>query len=124
MKKLSLVIALLYPLAQGVWAEGTPVMRFVPVAGAESEVALNTLQKVVFTPDSVVLIAAKDGAQTPLYKYDYQAILFTESSTPQGVDEVNSDGLQMKGEKFIKDGQLYIRHDKQVYNIMGLKIRN
>ena len=37
------------------WAEGIPVMRFVPVAGEESEVALNSLQKVVFTPDSTSL---------------------------------------------------------------------
>ena len=36
-------------------AETIRVMRFVPVGGAKSEVAINSLQKVVFTPDSVVL---------------------------------------------------------------------
>ena len=95
-------------------------MRFVPVAGEESEVALNTLRKVVFTPDSVVLIAAQDGAQTPMYKYDYQAIIFTESSSPEGL-QVTGDGLPVSGEKFIQDGQLYIRHDNIIYNILGNK---
>jgi len=111
-------------LAIGLHAETIRVLRFVPVAGSESEVALDSLRKVVFTPDSVVLIAAKDGAQTPMYKYDYQAILFAESSGPEGVDEVKSEELRVKREKFIRDGQLFIRLDGQVYNIMGFKIKN
>lgn len=38
--------------------------------------------------------------------------------TPQ----VTDDGLQEKGEKFIKDGQLYIRRGGRIYNIFGLEI--
>ena len=83
-KKIFILIASCI-LALGMHAETTRVMRFVPVAGKESEVTLNSLQKVVFTRDSVVLVAAKDGAQTPLYKYDYQSILFTESSSEEGL---------------------------------------
>ena len=97
-------------------------MRFVPVAGDESEVALNTLQKVVFTQDSVVLIAAKDGAQTPMYKYNYQAIVFTESSSPERLDEVKSKELRVKSEKFIKDGQLYILYEGTMYDVRGRKV--
>jgi len=96
-------------------------MRFVPVAGEESEVALNTLQKVVFTPDSVVLIAAKDGTQTPLYKYDYQAIVFTESSSHEAIEQATERPLP--GMKFIRDGQLFIRLDEQTYDILGNKIK-
>lgn len=107
-------------LATCLHAETIRVMRFVPVAGAESEVAINSLQKVVFTPDSVVLISAKGGAATPMYKYDYQAIVFEESST-EGL-QVTGDGLQEKGEKFIKDGQLFIRLDGEIYNILGIKV--
>lgn len=59
-------------LAMGLHAETIRILRFVPVDGAESEVALDSLRKVVFTPDSVVLIAAKDAAPTPVYKYDYR----------------------------------------------------
>ncbi len=117
-----LLIALMCTLVPLAWAEGTPVMRFVPVAGDESEVALNTLQKVVFTQDSVVIIAAKDGAQTPMYKYNYQAIVFTESSSPERHDEVKSKELRVKGEKFIKDGQLYILYEGTMYDVRGRKV--
>jgi len=117
-----LLIALMCTLVPLAWAEGTPVMRFVPVAGDESEVALNTLQKVVFTQDSVVIIAAKDGAQTPMYKYNYQAIVFTESSSPERLDEVKSKELRVKSEKFIKDGQLYILYEGTMYDVRGRKV--
>ena len=109
-------------MAIGMHAETTRVMRFVPVVGEETEVALNTLQKVVFTRDSVVLIAAKDGAQIPMYKYDYQAIVFDESGSQEGVEEVKSEELRVKSEKFIKDGQLFIMHEGAMYNVLGLKI--
>lgn len=117
-----LLIALMCTLVPLAWAEGTPVMRFVPVAGDESEVALNTLQKVVFTQDSVVIIAAKDGAQTPMYKYNYQAIVFSESSSPERLDEVKSKELRVKSEKFIKDGQLYILYEGTMYDVRGRKV--
>lgn len=109
-------------LALCLHAETIRVLRFVPVAGAETEVAQNTLRKVVFTPDSVVLVAAKDGEATPMYKYDYQSILFAESSSEEGLP-VTGYGVQVNGEKFIKDGQLFIRLDEQVYNILGNKIK-
>ena len=54
---------------------------------------------------SCVLIAAKDGEATPMYKYDYRAIVFGESAS-EGV-QVTDDRLQEKGEKFIKDVKLY-----------------
>ena len=108
-------------LAMGLHAETIRVLRFVPVDGAESEVALDSLRKVVFTPDSVVLIAAKDAAPTPVYKYDYRAILFAESSTEGTV--VPTTEQQPQAVKFIRDGQLFIRLDEQVYNILGNKIK-
>jgi len=123
MKQILFILAVAMMAVSGM-AEGTKVMRFVPMAGEESEVALNTLQKVVFTPDSVVLVAAQDGAQTPMYKYDYQAIVFGESSTPTGVEQVTGDGLPVTGEKFIKEGQIYIRYNGQIYDLLGVKIKN
>ena len=89
-------------MAIGLHAETIRVLRFVPVAGEESEIELNTLQKVVFTQDSVVLISAKDGVKTPMYKYDYQRILFAESSSPEAIEQATE--MQLQGEKFIKDG--------------------
>jgi len=110
-------------LAMGLQAETIRVMRFVPVAGAESEVALNSLQKVVFTQDSIVLIAAADGEATPLYKYDYRSILFAENGSTE-IEEVGSETVStVRSEKFIKDGQLYIRLDENIYTILGNKIQ-
>jgi len=112
-----------YLLAMGLHAETIRVLRFVPLSGAETEVAQNTLQKVVFTRDSVILISANDVEAMPMYKYDYQSILFAESTSPEGVDEVMSGELRVKGEKFIKDGQLFIRLDGKVYDVLGSLIR-
>ena len=41
----------------------------------------------------------------------------------EGVEEVKANGEKVKGEKFIKDGQLYIRCGEQVYDIMGKLVR-
>lgn len=41
----------------------------------------------------------------------------------QGVEEVTDNGLQVTGEKFMKDGQLYIRCGEQVYDIMGNRVK-
>ena len=63
-------------LALCLHAAGVPVLRFVPVAGTESDVPMSSLQKVVFTQDSIELVSDTDGEETPIYKYDYQSILF------------------------------------------------
>lgn len=120
-RKLFISIASCF-LAICLHAETIRVLRFVPLAGAESEVAIDSLRKVVFTQDSVVLISATYGEATPMYKYDYQSILFAESSSPEAIEQATEQ--QSQAVKFIRDGQLFIRLDEQVYNIMGLKIKN
>ena len=106
----------------GLHAETIRVMRFVPIDGAESEVAVNSLQKVVFTRDSVVLISALDGEAEPVYKYDYRSIRFDESSLPSEVQAAGEE-QPMRGEKFIRDGHLLIRLDNRVYTIWGMRVR-
>ena len=113
-------------LATGLHAQTTRVLRFVPVSGSETEVAQNTLRKVIFTPDSIVLIAASDGEATPMYKYDYRSILFTESGS-EGMEEVGSETVStVRSEKFIKNGQLYIRYKGRMYDVQGraVEIKN
>jgi len=107
-------------MAMGLQAETVRVLRFVPVAGEEREVAVDSLRKVVFTCDSIVLIAAT-GEATPMYKYDYRSILFAESS-PTGIVTVNDERLTVNGEKFIKDGQLFILYDGRMYDIQGRRV--
>ena len=106
----------------GLHAETIRVMRFVSIDGAESEVAVNSLQKVVFTRDSVVLISASDGEAEPVYKYDYRSIRFDESRLPMEVQAAGEE-QPMRGEKFIRDGQLLIRLDNRVYTIWGMRVR-
>ena len=77
-------------MAMGLHAETIRVLRFVPIAGEQSEAAVESLQKVVFTQDSVVLVSALDAEVKPMYKYAYQAIVFGESGT-EGVEEVKSE---------------------------------
>lgn len=43
------------------------------------------------------------------------------SEGQQGVETVN--GKSMKGEKFMQDGRLYIRHGEHIYDITGTKIQ-
>lgn len=60
-----------------------PKVRGIPARKTESEITVFFS----FTRDSVVLIAAKDGEATPMYKYDYRAIVFGESA---------SEGVQVR----------------------------
>lgn len=108
-------------MTAGLHAETIRVLRFVPQSGAESEVELSSLQKVVFTQDSVLLVSALDGEATPVYKYDYRSILFAESSSPETAEPIAVQHPQTV--KFIRNGQLYIRRDEQVFNIFGNKIK-
>lgn len=107
----------------GMQAETVRVMRFVAVDGAEQEVAMGSLQKVVFTANSMLLISAKGEETTPMCKYDYRSILFTESGSEEGIEGVQStDRSADRVQKYIKDGYLYIRLDGHVYNILGGKV--
>ena len=58
-----------------------------------------------------------------MYKYDYRSILFTESGSEEGIEEVRSETANaVRGEKFIKDGQLYIMYKGTMYNVQGLRV--
>ena len=41
----------------------------------------------------------------------------------QGIEEVTGNGLRVTGEKFIENGQLFIRCGEQVYDIMGNRVK-
>ena len=41
----------------------------------------------------------------------------------QGIEEANGEWQKAKGEKFIENGQLYIRCGEQVYDIMGNRVK-
>ena len=53
-----------------------------------------------------------------------QAPTFTdiEKRNPQGIDEVSS-GEQVRGEKFLQNGQIFIRRGGKTYTITGMEVR-
>ena len=58
------------------------------------------------------------------YKLNSQRGDKDKNRTPQGLDEVQSDKeLSTKGEKFVKNGELYIRCGEQVFDMMGRKVK-
>lgn len=117
-----ILISLLTCLAAlSLQAEVTKVLRFVSVAGEESQVAQKRLQKIVFTRDSVVLVSAFNRDAAAVYKYDYRSIIFDEADLPSAIEPASVQ--QPQTVKFIRNGQLYIRRDEQVYNILGNKIQ-
>lgn len=115
-----LVLLLLGVMARA--SEGLPVIRFVPLAGTESEVSQASLSKIIFTDDGIVLVAAEDGAETLLYKYDYSRMEFDMSDKPTALETVNGERQSVSGEKFIRDGQLFIRLDERIYDAQGRRV--
>ena len=47
-----------------------------------------------------------------------------KNRTPQGVEDVQGDEEQhIKGEKFVENGQLFIRCGEQVFDVMGRRVK-
>ena len=45
------------------------------------------------------------------------------SKSAQGIETVSGERLSVKGEKFMQDGKLYIRHGEHIYDVTGGKVR-
>ena len=41
---------------------------------------------------------------------------------PEGMEEAKGEGLKAKGEKFMRDGKLYIRYGENVFDGLGRKV--
>lgn len=66
---------------------------------------------------------APDGFETLIEggtTYNY-SIFYKEGA--QGVETVNGERLSVKGEKFVKDGELFIRVNENIYDLTGKKIQ-
>ena len=75
------------------------------------------------TPSGYTL-AVKGENYGVYYKLNSQRGDKDKNRTPQGLDEVQSDKeLSTKGEKFVKNGELYIRCGEQVFDMMGRKVK-
>ena len=63
---------------------------------------------------------AAPAGYTQAYKDSKVALYYTGNGNPnQAIDEV---GAPLKGEKFIRDGQLYIRVGEKMFDAMGRQL--
>ena len=72
-----------------------------------------------------------DGIEVVTYKTDDNGnkevfntihVKRTKPHTAVGIDNVNADVNAREGEKFIQDGQLYIKKNGKIYNVIGQNI--
>lgn len=100
-------------------ASAEEVVRLIPLAGTAQDVPVASLQKIVFTTDSIVFVRKASNPEPPdaVYKYDYSAMLFVPAE-PQSIESTIVPE-QSRSTKFILDGRLYIRHDNTIYDVLG-----
>lgn len=52
-----------------------------------------------------------------------QYTIFFAANAPEGMDETKGEGRKAKGQKFIENGRLYIRHGEKVYDVLGGRVK-
>ena len=107
---------------RGGYASAAEVVRLIPMAGAAQDVPVASLQKIVFTADSIVFVPANAGqvnedVPRAVYKYDYRTMLFV-ATEPMDVENTGVSEVG-KSVKFIQNGRLYIRRDNRIYDVLG-----
>ncbi len=70
-----------------------------------------------FGPDYT--LAASNYSTQEGHNESYEIWVNSRAERPTGIEEVTGDGLPVRGEKFIENGQLFIRCGEKVYDIMG-----
>ena len=107
---------------RGDYASAAEVVRLIPMAGAAQDVPVASLQKIVFTADSIVFVPvnagqANEDVPRAVYKYDYRTMLFV-ATEPMDVENTGVSEVG-KSVKFIQNGRLYIRRDNRIYDVLG-----
>ena len=107
---------------RGGYASAAEVVRLIPMAGAAQDVPVASLQKIVFTADSIVFVPvnagqANEDVPRAVYKYDYRTMLFV-ATEPMDVENTGVSEVG-KSVKFIQNGRLYIRRDNRIYDVLG-----
>ena len=60
---------------------------------------------------------ALDGGTVSYYT------IYLSNDTPEDIDEAKGEWRKAKGEKFIENGRLYIRHGEKIYDVLGQLIK-
>ena len=87
--------------------------------------SLQTYEFTVENAESGALEIHLENTSDAMYlksiEINYQKL--EEPEIPSGVITVESQESKVKSEKLLMNGQLYIRHNGQIYNILGIKIK-
>lgn len=109
-------------------ANGDGVLR-VFVAGnqiGETEylgTVLETYEFEVDEPQSGAVEIRMENTQKAMYLKSIQIdfVKLDEPDDPQGIEEISSQSSELKAQKIMLDGQLYILHNGHYYNVLGTK---
>ena len=69
------------------------------------------------------VLAASNYSTMDGHNESFEIWVNSDQPMPSDVEEVTGYGLQVTGEKFVKDGQLFIRVGERVYDVMGRTVR-
>lgn len=92
------------------------------VVGKNGWLILCLGDKVGQTFDGFTKVASNYSTQEG-HNEGFEIWVLSDKPMPTDVDEVESEEVRVKGEKFMMDGQLYIRVGDKTYNVMGQIIK-
>lgn len=115
---------LFIPLLMAVLAaNGAPVVRIVDAAGADKDIAINKIHKLVLTSTVVEVVNNEGSVLLSVPASDIVRVELTDSeSTPTSFPAVPMDDTQPT--KILRNGQIYILYNGAIYTIQGQIIKN
>ena len=101
-------------------AEEVPSMLVWDLNHQSTIYELSTLRKIVFGSETEFTVFTRTGEEESYVISEVDKITFANVTAPSAMEEVvTSFDSPSKGEKFLYNGQLFIRRDGKVYDVMG-----
>ena len=115
---------LFLPLLMAVLAtNGAPVVRIVDAAGADKDIAIDKIHKLVLTSTVVEVVNNEGSVLLSVPVSNIVRVELTDSeSTPTSFPAVPMDDTQPT--KILRNGQIYILYNGTMYSIQGQIIKN
>ena len=104
------------------FAQAEQVAKLEPVAGAETEYSVESLLRVELEGDSIRFIEKDGSVAAEVYKYDYVKLTFAEKED-QAIQEPKAKNHDLKAQKILHNGQIYILFGGKAYHITGAEVR-
>ena len=105
-------------------AEEVPSMLVWDLNQQSTIYELSTLRKIVFGSETEFTVFTRTGEEELYVISEVDKITFANVNAPSAVEEVEtSSDSPSRGEKFLYNGQLFIRRDGHMYNVMGARVK-